>query len=345
MLAQIGQNKSCESKSGPAVSINLLISNEPLLVDRVKIMYRLNGGEWVTHEEFASGSTTIPGPAGTYEIKAQKDGYVLESATVLVPNDQDCSVIKQVVNFSFSRAICSEVIPITVQVLGSAHQNGLRVSVRFPGDDPHERPCDSVLCTFTLSPSNSGVYEVIYSGFSNEAAPVVDGGFIRKLYTPVEVLISVENRRHHVVSQAVDTLNIGIPYGLATSGCYEVDFYGITVDSTPMPALVLGAISEEANLQINTLSSPVCSQSTTEIRRVRFTVDVPAGTLLADIRVEYWKDGNWQIASCEFHEQYSCVAEYNNPLIADKYHVRTVVGSQEYLGAFIPLDGKCISFE
>jgi hypothetical protein len=344
VAAQVGPNKACESESGPAVSVNLLINNEPL-ADRVKIMYRLNGGEWIVYEEFASGSTTIPGPAGKYEIKAQKDGYVLESATVIVPNDQDCSVIKQVVNFSFSRAACLEVIPITVQVLGSTPQERLTVSVRFPGDDPQERPCDSGFCSFNLSPSNSGVYEVIYSGFSNDTDPVMDGGFIRKLYTPVEVLISVENRRHHIVSQAVDTLNIGIPYGLAASGCYEVDFYGITVDSTPMSATVSGAISEEANLQINSLSSPVCSQSTTEIRRVRFSVDVPAGTPIADIKVEYWKDRSWQAAQCEFHEGYVCVAEYNNPLIADKYHVRTIIRNQEYLGAFIPLEGKCISFE
>lgn len=308
-------------------------------------MYRRDGGEWIVHEEFASGSTSIPGPAGKYEIKAQKDNHVLESATVIVPNDQDCLVLEQVVSFSLSPASCLTVIPMFVQVVRPNSLEGLTASYRVPGQDPQVWPCNVAICSFNLSPSNSGIYEVKFSGFSDHREPVVELESIRYLYTSVEVIISTGNRRHHVVSEAVDTLEIGIPYKLAESGCYEVDFSGITADSKPLSASASGTISEESNMQINNLSSPACSQTPIEMRRVRFNVNVPTGTPLANIRVEYWKEGSWQPASCEFQSGYVCVAEYNNPLIADKYHVRTIVGNQEFLGMFIPLEGKCISFE
>lgn len=336
-------SEGCKSEKGTAVSISFAHPNGEMS-DDVKVEYRKNGGDWTVLEEHARGAVFIQDTAGTYEIKAIEKGYVMESALVIVPSDSDCGVLKQEVGFIFTPAICSDVIPIVINVVKPIIPENLILSVHPPGQEKISLPCPLGRCYFNLTPSEDGIYEIGFSDFPNYKEPRLSGAdIIRYAYVPVEVLVSVDDRKHHVVSEAVDRLDLNIPYDVGESGCYEVDLEGVTAEVTPIGGI--GGIHAGPIFHIYPLTNEQCQQQSQE-KEISFVLEVPTGTALNDVKVEYLVGNDtWEQANCVFDRELVCTAKIDNPFKEDEYRVRTTINKKEDLASYISLWDKCIVFD
>lgn len=104
---------------------------------------------------------------------------------------------------------------------------------------------------------------------------------------------------------------------------------------------------EERTLRVADISSGQCVRSNVQTV-VEYDVVLPAGTALTQVTVEYWFNGKWVEAMCDYkpeEKKFICQGMYENPLFGDSYNIRTIINDKEYIGTYISLDNKCIFFE
>jgi hypothetical protein len=237
---------------------------------------------------------------------------------------------------------------MVIHISEPAVVDGLYVSVKIPGQAVVVRPCSLSYCQFNLSPTTSGIYEVIFSGLPDNRQMILsDGSTFRYEYTRVEIKIAVQDREHQIISEGVDTLTIKVPCEVGNYGCFEVNFDGLAVESTSVTA----AESGRGNLyggpiyHVYPANSSQCLQLP-QAKQIHFGINVQPGTEKDENRVQYWFQGEWKPAQCNFaNGGYFCSADITNPFLANKYHIRTLVNNTEIDGAIIPLDNSCIYFE
>lgn len=344
----------CRNQRGNAVFIQLANQDQPH-ISEVNFSYSLNGVDWKPIENDGSGTVSIVDTGGTYRIKAEKRNYYPETALVIVPYDNDCQILEQIVTFTMHPTVLSEWIPnpcftdaqLIIRVLKPNPAGQLAAFVKFPGGETTRQPCSGNNCILNLTLTNNGTYEIVFSGFPYSKNINPSTSRVSYNYEEIEILLEDGNRRKHIVSEGIEELTLKIPYNLGASGCLEVNHDNISANGTFIfnKDSTLVEIREDATLFVSASNSPHCSMTPVNFD-LQFDINLPSGTLPGNYTVEYWFENNWQPAICNPNNgKISCVANIANPFHSDRYHVRAMINNQEYVAAYIALLNKCIYFE
>ena len=340
------ETEHCKNQRGNAVLIQLLNQDQPH-ISEVIFSYSLNGEKWKNLENNGSGTLRIVDTGGTYRIKAEKKGYFRETALVLVPYDNDCRILEQIVTFTLRRTDCPTETQLIVNVLKPNPAGQLAAFVTFPWGEKTRQPCSTNNCILNLSLTNNGTYEIVFSGFPYSKNTNSSTAQVSYSYEKIEILLEDGNLKEHIVSEGIEELTLKIPYNLGASGCLEVNHDGLSVNGTFIfnKDSTLVEIRENATLFVSESNSPQCTM-TPVVFDLQFDINLPSGTLPGTYTVEYWFENNWQPATCNSNNgEISCVAKIRNPYHSDRYQIRTMINNEEFIAAYIPLMNKCIYFQ
>lgn len=351
--SSIGIVGGCEMAKGTAVSLTVIDKNGNMPIKGVKIRYQVNGGNWNEFDPITTNPIPIEGSSGQYNIEVRLADHPLQTAVVFVPQDESCSVLQQDVLIKLRSPLnCPnppETIVMNVVQPPSEGIEGVNINVISPSEMQENSQCNGGVCAFNIHSMQTGVYEVTLDGFQDRRIMNLDNGIIRYTYPNVEIDLVVNQRVHKIVTEGVDNIGLKIPYNYRDDGCLGVDFEEIVPNRRhyQTPASNIIETIEKQSLRIADLSSEYCTRVQVDTT-VEYNVLVPAGTEENSILVHYWLSNEWVKAECDYSDidkEYICTADYKNPLLGDKYNIRTTINNEEFFGSYISLDNKCIYFE
>ncbi|MBK8985007.1 MAG: hypothetical protein IPM39_02840 [Chloroflexi bacterium] len=343
----------CDDAGQTAVTLTLLDDkNRPL--DRVQVSYRVNGGPWQELPERVNGRAQIPGGGGGYDIRAAKPGYETGQAAVIVPAaiPTTCQVTSQRVSLQLATAVCPTTPdPLTVQVIEPTGVQKLVLTAVMPGGQRQTLACqpDEGGCQrFTLPLNAPGAYQLVLDGLPSLGALSVTDGVIGYAWQPYVVELGYGQQMRRLAGEAANRLNLALNVESDEVGCPLPDLRGLT--AVISPDLTTGepyppvSVNHQGGLTMTDLGAAECRARPVRTP-VDFAITVPAGTPLADVALLYWLDGEWQSGVCQVTDgRLLCTAEYPNPLLAQPYAVKGVVGGKEYVATQLPFDTLCILF-
>ena len=350
--ANSGVVEGCEKSEGVAVSIMAEDSQNHLPLDGLRIRYRIAGGEWNPEVVVNELPYLISGPAGEYEIEVRKEGFPLRTATILVPQEPSCGIIKQDWILYADRPSCPTIPPvIEIQVVANPpHEGGLEILLTPAQGFKDRIPCDNLdSCHFNIEFSQVGDYVVEFLGFQDHKELVIVDDRVHYSYTDVTITMN-DGGSHHktIISEGVNKIVITIPYDYGDSGCHEVVFSEMEIVENHVSHVEQNNFQtlEKEAFTIGTVPSASCPEGS--MNRANFEVEynvlLPAGTRISEVEIEYYSEQGWAEARCTENDGYTCHAVYPNPFYGDKYEVRALIEDKVLTGSSISLENKCIIF-
>lgn len=341
---------ACDFSAQTAVFVDLTDASGASL-DRVEVRYRLDDAPWQSLPEKVNGRALIPGPAGMYQIHAEKPAYASNEITVIVPTPAGCQMETQTVSLSLDTAVCPiDPPPVTLSLQTPAAAEVLRVTAVSP-DGRQELACygEGDLCqTFDLPLGKPGDYRLDIDRLPALGAMYVTDDVVDYALEPYRLLLTHQMQRQTVEGEGATEVQLTFPVTLDEVGCPLPDLRALTTITTPdkqgtdpFPSV---SISQQGMLLMTDLGAPDC-QEIPRTTPVVYDVMLPIGTQLSQTTVQYWLEEQWQVTPCELaNGRYQCTAQFPNPLLRQPYIIKAVINGVDYVDTQLPFDNLCIVF-
>lgn len=344
---------ACPESDAPAIILTLEDEANQALTGAT-LTYRADDQPWQEWPERTGAETVIRGGPGAYELALTKPGHESVNATLVVAETAGdaCRADTTQLTLEMARISCPEApAPLLVTLENAVAE--LDAFVVLPEAERQALPCvtegPGACRQFATPLKAAGSVELSLEGLPGLGQmQVIDE---RATYDPSSLALQLDHRgrQETVTLTGADAATLTFPVRLDEANCLLADFRDLTLTLEPDPAATEPrpplAVSYLGNLTMTNLGADAC-QTEPILKPLRFGVDLPAGTPLADVQVLIHFGDGWQRATCAADNgAFTCRASVPNPLRDRPFAVRAVAGELETIGMQIPFSGLCLLFD